>query len=124
MDARATTDGPWAWLNKRAMRAIAEAADEAGVKKGTALLVYVALCIASSDSEGHGSFSYPLGLIAYKAGLSLRTVHSVLPLLESLHVVHIVRTRSEGTKMKESNVYTLLPDSEILWKFWENRGEN
>lgn len=114
MNARATSDGPWAWVSKRAIRAIGDACDESGVKQASALLVYLSLCVASSDANGNGSFSCPVGLIARKAGLSVRTVHSVLPLLESLRVVHILRTRS-STYMKEPNVYTLLPESDMLW---------
>lgn len=117
MRARKPEDGPWAWVSKRAIRAIEEASAEVGNKQTAAVLTYLALCLVSSDLPGNEGFRAPVGLIAKRAGLSLRMVHNVLPLLEALRIVHILRERSEGTYMREPSTYTLLPDIEIRWDF-------
>ena len=121
MQARKPEDGPWAWVNKRAIQAIEEASSELGMKQTSAMLIYFALCLISSDRRGQDSFRCSIGLIAKKSGLSIRTVHTGLPFLEDLRIVHILRKRSGDTYMKEPSVYTLLPESEILWEFCDQR---
>jgi len=124
MKARKPEDGPWAWVSKRAIRAIEEASCELGMNQTSTMLTYLALCLISSDLPGNESFKCPVGLIAKKAGLSVRTIHSVLPFLEALRIVHIFRKRSEETYMKEPSEYTLLPQSEILWQFYDKPEEH
>lgn len=117
MKVRKTEDGPWAWLCKKAIRAIEEASSEVGIKQTSAILTYLSLCLLSSDLPGNGSFCCPIGLIAKKAGLSVRTIHNILPFLEALRIVNIRRIQNDGSRMKEPNIYTLLPESEINWRF-------
>lgn len=124
MRARKPEDGPWAWVSKRAIRAIEEASCELGTKQTSGMLTYLALCLISSDLPGNESFRCPVGLIAKKSGLSVRMIHNVLPYLEALRIVHILRKRSENSYMREPSEYTLLPESEILWQFYEKPYES
>ena len=117
MRARRTKDGPFAWMSKRVIRVIEEALDGSEIKYSTALSVYAALCVISSDEEGHDSFSTTIGLISKKSGVGNTRVFQVLSIFEDLRIIHILRKRSPKKYMKEPSIYTLLPETEVLWRF-------
>jgi hypothetical protein len=99
-----TPERPYIWAAKRALEAInghPEVKD-----RSNALLVYLGLAWIASDLR-EGTFQTTKGLLAHKTGLSTRTVADALYDLERAGVIVIHRSRKEGTKHNETNVYTL-----------------
>jgi hypothetical protein len=99
-----TPERPYVWAAKRALEAInghPEVKD-----RSNALLVYLGLAWIASDLR-EGTFQTTKGLLAHKTGLGTRTVADALYDLERAGVIVIHRSRKEGTKHNETNVYTL-----------------
>lgn len=99
---RATTDGPWLWLNRRAL--------ETAVHQGPSVaLVLVALSDLESKapSGSKGAFPASLDEIANACGLSKRTVQTALAVLVKIGLLKITSgCTSRGVSIR--NRYTLL----------------
>lgn len=104
---RHTEDGPWAWLNKEALRRIRDVAGESNKPSASSVLaVYLGLCELASDSQSD-EFEASRGRIASKACVNVRTVDKTLAVLENADVLRVRRRRIDETTNLPS-VYTLL----------------
>jgi hypothetical protein len=92
----------FAWQDKKALDAIRNGFDGSSLGMA-ALAVYVALTELASDNESQ-SFVETLGRISEKSGASVATVKRVLPVLEMLRVVEIVR--HPGLRLPSTYVLT------------------
>jgi len=101
---RDTKDGPFCWQSKAALRRILDSFDDDEGRACRTRSVYLALCEIASD-EGAAQFIVSKGLLAFRAGLSARTVQRVFPDLERAGVLTIERN---ATGLKASSRYTLL----------------
>jgi hypothetical protein len=102
---RSIKDGPWCWASKCALRRLMESTGETADVACRARSVYLALCELASDAASE-TFTVAKALIAYRAGLSIRTVQRVLPDLEHAGVLLVVRSAG----VKTASTYTLLSD--------------
>jgi len=101
---RDTKDGPFCWQSKAALKRILDSFDDDEGRACRTRSVYLALCEIASD-EGAAQFIVSKGLLAFRAGLSARTVQRVFPDLEKAGVLTIERN---ATGLKASSRYTLL----------------
>ncbi len=102
---RETTDGPWMWANKAALKKIRDSCDEDWKAR---LAVYLALCEIASDERTKGEFKAPMDRIAAKCGYSRRAVFDKLNELEALQLISICRSAtSENYRVPSS--YVILP---------------
>ena len=104
---RAIRDGPFCWAAKEALRLIHDSFSETS-NLPSAYAVYVALCIIASNEQSE-SFTVKKSLIAFRAGLSIRSADTILDRLEALELIQVERREVAGTKLKAPNTYTLLP---------------
>ena len=103
-----SAERPWLWVEKKALAMITDTFSESKPKQaGNARSVYVSLCQIASD-ERSDTFTVNKALIAYKAGVSVKTVERLLPDLEALGLVTIRPNKAAGM-FKTANTYTLLP---------------
>jgi hypothetical protein len=102
---RDTKDGPFCWLSKAALKRILDSFGDDEGRACRTRSVYLALCEIGSD-EGTARFIVAKGLLAFRAGLSARTVQRVFPDLVRAGVLTIERN---ATGLKTSSRYTLLP---------------
>lgn len=101
---RSIKDGPFGWFSKAALNFIQEATGEGEGVTQNARSVYLALCELASDN-GTERFTASKALIAFRAGMSVRTVQRVLPDLQRAGVVSIEHNAlGRGTV----SAYTLL----------------
>jgi hypothetical protein len=103
---RSTRDGPFSWQSKEAVRLIHEQFSES-CDLPSANSIYLALCSLASD-EQRETFTEKKALIAFRAGVSVRTADSVLARMEAMGLVRVDRQSVNGSKMKAPNTYTLL----------------
>ncbi len=106
--SRSIKDGPYCWQNKKVLTHITETFAESD-RAASARSVYVALSEVASDKRSD-TFKVRKALIAYKAGVSIKTVERILKDLEKLGLVKSERGFAEvgsGT-IKAPNTYTLL----------------
>ena len=101
---RNTRDGPWCWAAKSALKRIQDATGENEGANCRARSVYLALCEISSD-KGCEEFNVNKALIAFRAGLSVRTVQRVLPDLERAGVV-LIRRSANGLRTASTYILT------------------
>jgi hypothetical protein len=85
---RTPDDGPWLWVSKAALSQIRTVAGDRENVACLARSVYFAFCELASDC-GFQNFSTSKGLIAFRAGLSARTVQRILPELVLAGVIEI-----------------------------------
>ncbi len=102
--ARSIKDGPWVWASKSALQRLIESTGETADVACRARSTYLALCELASDAASE-SFSATKALIAFRAGLSIRTVQRVLPDLERAGVLLIARS---AAGLRTASTYTLL----------------
>lgn len=102
--ARSTRDGPWVWLSKASLRRLTVTLSETPDAACRARSVLLAFSELASDA-GSNTFSVTKGLLAYRAGVSIRTVQRVLPDLEKAGVLRVERADSG---IKTASTYTLL----------------
>ena len=101
---RDTKDGPFCWQSKAALWRIRDSLGDDLSAACRTRSVYLALCEIASDN-GAAQFIVPKGLLAFRAGLSPRTVQRVFPDLERAGVLTVERN---ATGLKASSRYTLL----------------
>ena len=101
---RDTKDGPFCWQSKAALRRIRDSFGDDESAACRTRSVYLALCEIASD-KGAAQFIVPKGLLAFRAGLSPRTVQRAFPALERAGVLTVERN---ATGLKASSRYTLL----------------
>ena len=101
-----SSDRPWLWAEKAALRKIRQLYSESG-RANVALAVYLGLVEASSDFQKN-PFSAPVEEIAKRSGLTPKTVHTVLPVLEQSGIITINRRRIPGLMLKAPSEYGLL----------------
>lgn len=101
---RDTKDGPFCWQSKAALWRIRDSLGDDLSAACRTRSVYLALCEIASD-KGAAQFIVPKGLLAFRAGLSPRTVQRVFPALERAGVLTVERN---ATGLKASSRYTLL----------------
>ncbi len=87
--ARHIKDGPWAWLNKKALQLIPETFDLVG-QVASARSVYLALCELASDAQKE-TFQATVREIGCRAGVSYGTAFKVLMRLEAVGLLGIKR---------------------------------
>ena len=99
---------PFCWQNKKVLTHITETFAESD-RAASARSVYVALSEVASDKRSD-TFKVRKALIAYKAGVSIKTVERILKDLEKLGLVKIGRGFAEvgSATIKAPNTYTLL----------------
>ncbi len=101
---RIIKDGPFCWASKAALTRILEATGDAEGSTQRARSVYLALCELASD-QGSERVTAAKTLIAYRAGMSVRSVQRVLPDLKRAGVVTVQHNAyGNGTV----SAYTLL----------------
>lgn len=105
--ARNIRGGNFAWTEKSALALIQTSFSDSN-NVPSALAVYTALVWLASD-HGDKPFQQPKGLIAHRAGVSIRTATSVLKAFESMGLVHIERQKAPSGHPDAPNCYTLLP---------------
>src|SRR5260370_20152628 len=105
-DGRHIKDGPWAWLNKKALQLIPETFDLVG-QVASARSVYLALCELASDAQKE-TFPATVREIGCRAGVSYGTAFKVLMRLEAVGLLSIKRRDKQGSKERLPSVYTLL----------------
>ena len=98
---RQTSDGPWCWLGKSALRHINKTIDNIG-EVASARSVYVALAQIASD-ESKETFTTTVAHIANVSGIKDRTVRKRLQDLEKLGLIYTKRTA-----LKAPSEYSLL----------------
>ncbi len=103
---RTIKDGPFCWATKDALRTIHDGFAETS-NLPSANSVYLALCMVASDQQSE-SFQMNKALIAFKAGVCVRTASTILTRFEQMHLLSIERRGIAGTKMKAASRYTLL----------------
>ena len=97
---------PFCWQSKEALRMIHEAFSETdNLPSGFA--VYLALSLIASDEQSE-RFTARKALIAFKAGVSIRTAGDVIKRFEQMRLVQIERCSSTGTVPDGASTYTLL----------------
>jgi hypothetical protein len=105
-DGRHIKDGPWAWLNKKALQLIPETFDLVG-QVASARSVYLALCELASDAQKE-TFQATVREIGRRAGVSYGTAFKVLMRLEAVGLLGIKRRDKQGSKEHLPSIYTLL----------------
>jgi hypothetical protein len=113
-DARGKKPGnsrPWCWCEKAILRLITETFAESN-QAASARSLYLAMTELASDQQSD-VFTVPGALIAYKAGLSVRTVERLMHGLEHLEIVAVKRNIARPTSgtagaIKAASTYTLL----------------
>jgi len=103
ISTRCTTDSPFCWQSKAALKQILDTFGESEGTVCNARSVYLALCELASDA-GVEQFITTKTLIGYRAGLSTRTVQRVLADLERTGIVKI---RRNATGIRTASSYTL-----------------
>ena len=101
---RSIKESPFCWAAKSALRRITETTGESQETACRVRSTYLALCELASD-EGQETFVASKSLIAYRAGLSIRTVQRVFPDLERAGVLRVKRN---AYGPKTASGYTLL----------------
>ena len=71
--------------------------------------VYLALCELASDAQCE-TFTVERALIAFRAGVALRTLDKVIEILQALQLISVTRQNAERNagSIKAPNTYTLL----------------
>ena len=109
---RPQKDGPWCWANKAILRRLSVADPESSEGCCRIRSLYLALCeIASDGVDGKPPspiFQIAKGTLAFRAGMSPKTVQRMLPILEQAGVLHVERA-AKGIKI--ASTYTLLAAS-------------
>jgi hypothetical protein len=98
-------EAPYAWVSKVMLERVIESPHV--TERSSALSVYNALCVLSSDNESN-TFEAPYGLIAHKCQLHKNTVKSRIPELEKAGVIVVTRRRVPGTKEYAPHIYRLV----------------
>ena len=103
---RSPDDGPWCWLNKAALRLIAEHFAESD-RVLSARSAYLALSEIASNEQSP-TFTSKIGTIARYAGVCRRTVSDALQELKNVGLLAITPQTIPGSKLKAPSIYTLL----------------
>jgi hypothetical protein len=96
---------PWCWLEKTILRTIGDIFDATN-DEASARSVYLALSEIASDEQSD-TFTTPMSSIARRAGVSYRTVSTILNQFEQLKLVAVTRNTITETKLQLPNTYTL-----------------
>lgn len=104
--ARDIRAGNFAWLAKSSLTFVQESFSESN-NVASALAVYLALAWLASD-HADTTFQASKGLIAYRAGVSIRTAGDVLKKLEGIGLVRVERQTARSGYPDAPNYYTLL----------------
>lgn len=100
--SRKSSDGPWCWQSKAALRAIREGFEaESGVASG--LAVYLALTEVASDRQSD-TFQVSHAHLAGLTGLCIRTIQNRLNGLSEMKLIHV-----STPELRTASTYTLLP---------------
>ena len=103
---RSARDGPYCWQSKEAMRLLHGAFTETD-NLPSAVSIYAALSLIASDEQSE-TFTVRKALIAFKAGVSIRTAGDVLKRLEAMNLIGIKRQSTTGNAPDGASTYTLL----------------
>lgn len=99
-------DRPFCWQSKEVLRFIRDCFDATN-NIASALAVYVSLTEKASDEQSE-TFNSRIRDIAARAGVSYKTVTSVLHRFEKLRIIAIQRNKIENTQENAPSTYTLL----------------
>lgn len=106
-EARNIRNCHWCWQEKGALQLITKTFADSE-KAASHRSLYVAMTEIASD-EGRETFQVSKALLAFKAGLSVKTVERLLPGLEELGIIKIERSLASAASgaIKAPNTYTL-----------------
>ena len=110
---RDTKDGPFCWQSKAALWRIRDSLGDDLSAACRTRSVYLALCEIASDN-GAAQFIVPKGLLAFRAGLSPRTVQRVFPDLERAGVLTVERN---ATGLKASSREVTTSEEDLLYLY-------
>jgi len=96
---------PWCWQEKQILRTIGDIFD-ASNDVASARSVYVAITEIASDEQSD-TFTRPIAEIERRAGVSRRTVASMLNRFEELKIIRVKRNMIPGTRFQAPSTYTL-----------------
>jgi hypothetical protein len=102
---RDSASGGWAWFHLESL----DKARECAGARGVALYAALAFWESRTPPEFKKAFKASAANLESASGLSARTIHRVLPILEQAGLVQIRSGRSrEATRAHEANTFTLL----------------
>lgn len=102
---RDTSDGPWCWQSKSALKAILEVCD--GRAAALPLSVYLALTWIASDNQS-SEFEVSINEIGSRAGCCYKSVANAFAVLDAAGVIHREEQRIPGSKLQKPSRYRLL----------------